>query len=127
MNHLLLVSLGGAVGAGTRHLVGQAALRHLGTAWPYGTLTVNILGGLAMGLLVGWLALAQRADATDLRMLLGVGALGGFTTFSAFSLEVMLMIERKAWSQAGAYAALSVIGAVAALAIGLWIGRKVFA
>jgi len=126
MKHLLLVSLGGALGAGSRHLVGQMALRNLGPEWPYGTFAVNVIGGLAMGVLVGWLALAQRYDATEMRLMLGVGLLGGFTTFSAFSLEVVLMIERKAWAPAGAYVALSVLGAVGALMVGLWLGRRLF-
>jgi CrcB protein len=127
MNHIFLIAAGGAAGATARHLVGQWSLRHLGPDWPWGTFAVNALGGLAMGLLVGWLAAAQRPDATELRFALGVGLLGGFTTFSAFSLEVVLMIERKAWTTAAGYVALSVFAAVAAVFLGLMLGRKLFA
>lgn len=127
MNHVLFIALGGAAGASARHFVSQAALRWLGPGWPFGTLAANVLGGLAMGLLVGWLAMGQRPGATELRYALGVGLLGGFTTFSAFSLEVVLMLERKAWGSAAGYVALSVGGAAAALFIGLVIARKAFA
>lgn len=118
MNGLLLVMAGGAAGAGLRHLVGRAALTTLGTGWPWGTLIVNIAGGCAMGLLAGTLArLSSGGEAW--RLLIGVGVLGGFTTFSAFSLETLLMIERGAWLQAFGYILLSTIGSIAALAAGL--------
>jgi CrcB protein len=126
MNHLLLIAVGGAAGAAARHLVGQAALKWLGPGWPWGTLAVNVLGGLAMGLFVGWLAAKEPPFAPALRYGLGVGLLGGFTTFSAFSLEVVLMLERRAWGAAGGYVALSVVGAVGALFLGLLIARKAF-
>ncbi len=122
---LLLVALGGGVGAALRHLVSLGALRALGPNWPWGTMTVNILGSLLMGLLVGWLAL--RVDGgRDLRLLLATGALGGFTTFSAFSLETALMIERRAFAAAGAYAGLSVLLCVTALFAGLMTARRIF-
>ena len=127
MNHLLFVAAGGALGASARHLVGLGALRLLGPGWPYGTLTVNVVGGLAMGLLAGWLALTDHPNASALRYALGVGVLGGFTTFSAFSLEVALMIERKEVVSAAAYVGLSVAGAVGALFIGLMIARRMVA
>ncbi len=126
MNQLLFIAIGGAAGATARHLVGQASLRLLGPGWPYGTLAVNLLGGLAMGLLIGWLSAAAPPNAGALRAGLGVGLLGGFTTFSAFSLEVVMMIERKAWGSAAGYVGASVIGAVGALILGLMIARKVF-
>jgi CrcB protein len=127
MNHLLLIAVGGAAGATARHLVGQAALRLLGPGWPVGTLTVNVAGGLAMGLLVGWLAQKTPAGADAWRAGLGVGVLGGFTTFSAFSLEVVLMLERREWASAAGYVGLSVVGAVGALVVGLLVARRVFA
>lgn len=120
--HLLLVMLGGAVGAGFRHLVGRAALALMGPGWPWGTLTVNIVGGLAMGLLAG--ILARTGGGENARLLLGVGVLGGFTTFSAFSLEVATMMERGALAAAALYAALSLAGAVAALFGGLALARS---
>ncbi|HRD30041.1 MAG TPA: fluoride efflux transporter CrcB, partial [Caulobacter sp.] len=94
MDKLLLVAAGGATGAMLRYLTGIGATRALGTGWPWGTLTVNVVGGLAMGLLVGVLAQRGGADQERWRLLLGVGVLGGFTTFSAFSLDAMLLWQR---------------------------------
>lgn len=127
MQNLLLVAAGGATGAVLRYLLGGAALRTLGSGWPYGTFAANVIGGLAMGLLAGVLAHRGGADQEKWRLLLGVGVLGGFTTFSAFSLETALMIERKEVAQAGLYAAGSVVVSVAALFVGLMVARRVFA
>lgn len=124
MEKLLLVAAGGATGAVMRYLTGMASLRLLGPGWPWGTLTVNVVGGFAMGLLVATLALRGGVDQERWRVLLGVGALGGFTTFSAFSLEVALMIERKEWPQAFGYSTLSVVLSVAALFAGLMLARR---
>jgi CrcB protein len=77
-----------------------------------------------MGLLAGWLALRAGAEGERVRLLLGVGVLGGFTTFSAFSLETLMMIERRAWAQAGLYALLSVLLSTAAVFLGLLIMRR---
>lgn len=119
---LLLVAIGGAVGACLRYLVGQWTLSNLGPGLPFGTWSVNIIGSLAMGLLAGWLA--QRSDGgQELRLLLGVGVLGGFTTFSAFSLDVFTMINRGEIGLAGAYAVSSVAGSVLALMTGVWLTR----
>jgi len=122
MNHLLLVMLGGAAGAGARHLTGRAALALWGPGFPWGTLIVNLAGGLAMGLLAGWLAARASGDEA-LRYLLGVGVLGGYTTFSAFSLETANMIQRGEFAIALLYILVSVIGSVAALFAGLQIAR----
>ncbi|PHQ60573.1 MAG: fluoride efflux transporter CrcB [Robiginitomaculum sp.] len=130
MNGLLYVALGGALGASGRHLLGGATLRMFGPGYPYGTLVANVLGGLLMGLLVGWLALkgsALAGGAANLRLFLAVGVLGGFTTFSAFSLDAMRMIETKAYGAAFGYISASVILSILALFIGLVIARKVFA
>ena len=124
MDKLLLVAAGGATGAVMRYLTGMASLRLLGPGWPWGTLTVNVVGGLAMGLLAGALALRSGADQERWRLLLGVGVLGGFTTFSAFSLEVAQMIERRQWPQAFGYSTLSVVLSVAALFAGLMLARR---
>ncbi|WP_337188961.1 fluoride efflux transporter CrcB [Phenylobacterium sp.] len=124
MQTLLLVAAGGAVGSAARYLVGVQALRALGPGWPYGTLAVNVVGGFLMGVLVGVLALRGGADQEKWRVLLGVGVLGGFTTFSAFSLEVALMIERRAWGAAFAYSLMSVVLSVAALFAGLILMRR---
>jgi CrcB protein len=123
MNSLFLVMAGGAVGAGARHLTGRAMAQALGTGWPWGTLTVNLVGGLLMGLLVGVLARSANAGGETWRLLLGVGVLGGYTTFSSFALDVVGMIERGALVAALGYVLLSVIGAVVALFAGLAIVR----
>lgn len=122
MNHLFLVMLGGAFGAGARHLTGRAALALWGPDFPWGTLIVNLVGGLAMGLLAGWLAARSNGDEA-LRYLLGVGVLGGFTTFSAFSLETATMVQRGDYGIALFYILASVIGAIVALFAGLQLAR----
>jgi len=121
MPNLLLVMLGGAIGAGLRHLVGAAALARLGPGFPWGTLIVNLSGGLAIGLFAGWLARAGGSE--PMRLFLAVGLLGGFTTFSAFSLETWLMIERGETAVAAAYVTASVVGSIALLFAGLWLLR----
>ena len=127
MQHVLLIALGGALGAVSRHFVNQAGLRLIGPEWPYGTFTVNVLGCLMMGLLVGWLASAGRPDATELRYALGVGFLGAFTTMRAFSLDVLVMIERKTYVMAAIYAGGTLMASLAAVFVGLILARKVFA
>ena len=122
MPHLLLVMLGGAIGAGLRYLAGLAALRNLGPSFPWGTLIVNLVGGLLMGVLAGILARGGGADE-GLRVFVGVGILGGFTTYSAFSLETFNMIERGQLLAAAGYSLVSVIGSVAMLMIGLMAAR----
>ena len=126
MHHLFLVMLGGAIGAGARHLVGRAALALWGPGFPVGTLFVNVVGGLAMGVLAGWLASRASGDEA-LRYLLGVGLLGGFTTFSAFSLETVLMIERGELMTALFYIIASVTLSIGALFAGLQVSRMVAA
>ncbi len=121
MNQLLLVMAGGALGSGARYGVGRAALAVFGPGYPWGTLAVNLLGGFAMGLLAG--LVSRMASAEEWRLLLGVGLLGGFTTFSAFSLDMVNMIERGAPGTAAGYALLSVTGSVAALFAGLALTR----
>ncbi|PXA91095.1 fluoride efflux transporter CrcB [Nostoc sp. 3335mG] len=120
MFNLLLVMLGGAVGSGARYLVGRGAVLWLGPGYPWGTLAVNLVGGLAMGLLAGSLTRLGQSGETW-RLLIGVGLLGGFTTFSAFSLDVVAMLQRGDWGLAIGYISASVIGSVAAVAAGFWI------
>ncbi len=127
MMNLVLIGAGGALGAIARYLVGRSTLRLFGPDQPWGTLSVNIAGGLAMGLLIGWLAASERAEETSIRLFAAVGFLGGFTTFSAYSLELVLMIERKAYLNAILYAAGSVVLAMAAVMVGLMLMRKVMA
>lgn len=116
MPNLVLVMLGGAVGSGARYLVSGRF------AAPWGTLAVNLIGGLLMGLLVGGLARAS-AGGEHARLLLAVGLLGGFTTFSAFSLDSWLLVQRGEWAMATVYVLASVIGAFFALGAGLWLVR----
>ncbi|MHA6719134.1 fluoride efflux transporter CrcB [Sphingomonas sp. RS6] len=126
MPNFLLVMLGGAIGSAARYGVGRVAMAMGGFAFPWGTLAANILGGLLMGVLAGTLArIGQGGEPW--RLLLGVGALGGFTTFSSFSLETMNMIERGDLLTALGYVLVSVVGAIAALAVGLYLVRAITA
>ena len=125
MFNFLLVALGGAVGAAARYGVSLALpLREGG--WPLATFLINVFGSLLIGLLAGWLA-TRDAAGEPWRLLLGVGVLGGFTTFSAYSLETLRMIERGDIAGASTYAVGSVVAGLAAVAIGLAIARRVLA
>lgn len=127
MTRLLIVAAGGALGAVARYGVGVWTQRLFPAAqWPWATLTVNVVGGLLMGLLAGWLAFRGGAHSESLRLFAAVGVLGGFTTFSAFSLEAALMIERRQLAMAGGYVAASVVLSIAALFIGLMVARRAF-
>lgn len=119
--NFLLVMVGGAIGSLARYSVGITTGRLLGPTYPWGTLAVNLAGGFLMGLLAGTLARMGGSEPT--RALIGVGVLGGFTTFSAFSLDVVTMIERGDWGVALTYALVSVIGSVLALFGGLYLVR----
>jgi CrcB protein len=123
MYHLLLVAAGGAVGAGARHLTNLAALRLLGPGLPWGTITVNVVGSLAMGLFIE--LLARRFGASnELRLFVATGVMGGFTTFSAFSLDAAVLYERGALTAAFVYVVASVVLSIAALFLGLWLARS---
>lgn len=108
------------MGAFARFQLGRAVTKFLGVSagFPWATLAANVLGCFAMGALFGWLARHGGANE-QMRLLLGVGLLGGFTTFSAFSLEVLLLVERGAHLTAFAYIAVSVLAGVGALYAGL--------
>jgi len=127
MQTLLLVAFGGGAGAVMRYLLGVQAMRTFGPGWPYGTLGANVIGGFLMGVLVSVLAFRGGADQEKWRLLLAVGVLGGFTTFSSYSLEVVLMIQRRAYVEAAAYGAGSVGLSVIALMLGLFLTRRVLA
>lgn len=123
MTSFLTVALGGAIGASARHGLGLAMLRFFGPSFPIGTLLANVIGGLLMGLLMGWLVRETPEGANSIRLFAGVGVLGGFTTFSAFSLDAMRMLEAKAFGPFLGYVSLSVILSIAAVALGLFIMR----
>ena len=122
---LLQVALGGAIGASMRYLASIWFVRMLGeTPFPVAILAVNVAGSFLMGLFVG--AATQRG-LLHLSPFLATGILGGFTTFSAFSLEAVTLWERGDLAGAALYVALSVILSILALAAGLWIARGAFA
>lgn len=123
MTHFLLVALGGAIGASFRHLAGLASLRIMGPGFPWGTLFVNVLGSLIMGLFIAWLARRAGGSSSELRLFFATGVLGGFTTFSAFSLDVVSLFERGEIAASMGYVLASVMLSVCALFIGLWFGR----
>ena len=122
MNHVLLVAVGGALGSIARYLTGLATLRWFGPNFPWGTLAVNILGGLAIGIFAE--LIARRFDGSqELRLFIVTGILGGFTTFSAFTLEVTAMAERGEYTTALTYILASVVISVGAVFSGLALVR----
>lgn len=128
MTSFLLVFLGAGIGGALRHGVNLGCARWCGPAFPWGTLTVNVLGSLLMGLLAGWLAFKDGEGwSQPLRLFLATGVLGGFTTFSAFSLDAVLLWERGEAGLAAAYAGLSVLLSIGALMAGLALVRAVSA
>jgi CrcB protein len=123
MNPYLLVAVGGALGSVARYGFGVL----VGTAWkssfPLGTLLVNIIGSLAMGLFIGWLVRTTPSWQADGRLFVAVGIFGGFTTFSSFSLDAIAMLERGEVGQAALYVLISVLLGIAALYAGLLLLR----
>jgi CrcB protein len=124
MNLILSIAAGGALGAVARHLLSHRVAALMGSSFPYGTLMVNILGSFLMGLLVTLVA-KKFSLSMEMQAFLTVGLLGGFTTFSAFSMETVLLIERGVWSQALLYVAASVLFAVGGLFAGMFVGRVI--
>ena len=125
MTTVLWVAAGGAIGAAGRHLLAGQALRIMGPNFPWGTLAVNVIGSCAMGFLVALMA-HRLSLSPEVRTFLTTGILGGFTTFSAFSLDVAVMVERKAVSLAALYIGSSVVLSILALFVGLWGARAMF-
>ena len=126
MNMLLAIAFGGAIGALGRHFVNVGVANLVGLDFPWGTLTVNIVGSFAMGVLVHIMATTWTVTP-EVRALLTVGGLGAFTTFSTFSLDVIVLYERGQVMFAAGYVLVSVIGAIGALLVGLRLARVVFA
>jgi len=127
MEKLIMVAAGGALGASARYLAGAWAMRVLGPGFPWGTLAVNVVGSLLMGLAA--VALMERFPGAWGRWapFVMTGILGGFTTFSAFSLDALTLIERGRAGAAAAYMGASVVLAVGALWLGLVVGRSLWA
>jgi len=123
MTSFLTVALGGAIGASARHGVALLMLRVFGPGFPVGTLLANVIGGLLMGLLMGWLIRDTPEGANSIRLFAGVGVLGGFTTFSSFSLDAIRMLESKTYGLFLGYVGVSVILSIAAVALGLFMMR----
>ncbi len=122
MTSLALVMLGGGLGAGLRYGVGVGASRLFGLGFPWGTLICNVAGSLLMGLLVGAMAqglLGDGRQAENARLLLGVGLLGGFTTFSSFSLDTISLWQRGETGAAAGYVAASLAVGIAGFVVGL--------
>lgn len=124
MKEIFAIALGGGIGAVARHFLSYRVAQLLGFGFPFGTLAVNILGAFLMGILV--ILFAERyALSQEVRAFLTVGLLGGFTTFSAFTMETVLLMERHDYAHAFFYVAASVILALAALFAGMWAGRLI--
>ncbi len=123
MYHLLLVALGGAIGAAIRHLFNLGALRVIGPGFPWGTTAINVIGSFIMGAFIEMLSRRYGGASTELRLFVATGILGGFTTFSAFSLDFATLWERGDVVPAAGYALATVVGAILALFLGLWLVR----
>jgi len=120
----VIVALGSAIGGALRHGFNVAGARLMGTGWPYGTFTVNVVGSFAIGAIVAYFSLRGHIASAWL-LFLTTGVLGGFTTFSAFSLDVVLLSERGHPGLAALYVAGSVIVSVAAAFVGLTLVRRI--
>lgn len=123
MQAYLIVFLGAGIGGALRHGVNVWSARVFGLNFPYGTLIVNIVGSLAMGLIAGYF-MAKGSAAQHWRLFLATGILGGFTTFSSFSLDVALLYERGELAVLAFYVLASVLVSATALFIGLWATRS---
>ena len=116
---LWIVFLGAGIGGALRHGVNVWAARAFGYGFPFGTLIVNVAGSFIMGLAVGFFAYRAGLVPQHMRLFLTTGVLGGFTTFSAFSLDTALLFERHNYAMALTYALGSVVASIAALFVGL--------
>ncbi len=119
-----MVMLGGSLGAGARYGCNQLIGRLLGAGFPFSTLFVNVIGSFLMGIIVAYL-LAREGQSEMMKLFLTTGFLGAFTTFSTFSLDFMLLLERKALLEAGLYLFLSVSLAILFLILGYWLGKVI--
>lgn len=118
----LIVFVGAGIGGALRHGVNVCAVRAFGNGFPFGTLTVNVLGSFVMGLFVGFFACRAGLVPQHPRLFLTTGVLGGFTTFSAFSFDAALLLERHSYATAMTY----IVGSVLASVIALFLGLSLF-
>lgn len=119
MKHSLIVFLGSGLGGVARHLLNSFVTAFAGGGFPWGILAINVMGSTAIGVVAGWFAYRSEAPA-DLRLFLTTGILGGFTTFSAFSMDTALLYERRQPGLAAVYVAASVLLSILGLFGGLW-------
>jgi fluoride exporter len=125
MQSFLLVGAGGAIGAMSRYGLSLVIGRQWPMTFPLATLLINILGSIAMGLFIGLMARLLPTWQNEARLFVAVGMLGGFTTFSSFSLDTIVLMERGDWLMAGAYVLLSVVVCLIGLYLGLLVTRGV--
>jgi len=122
---LIIVAMGGALGSMCRYLAGVWIGRINVNGFPLPTMLINITGSFLMGAWIGYMALLLPGKAKELHLLIAVGVLGGYTTFSTFSLESYMLLEKGLWMQAALYMAGSVVLSIAALFVGMWLFRSV--
>lgn len=119
MRELLLVCLGGAVGSGCRYLMTAAAVRALGPGFPYGTVAVNLLGSFCLSIIMV-LGIEKGALSPAVRLTLGAGVMGGFTTYSSFNFETLRLLQSGAVGAAALNVAVTLVGCLGAGALGMW-------
>ncbi len=122
MTRVLLICLGGAVGTGARYLLGGLVVRWLGPDFPYGTLLINVLGSFLIGL-IQQVGLSTLLIPDTLRLVLTIGVMGGFTTYSSFSYETLKLAEAGSWVGASLYVGLTTALCLGCCAVGLSLGR----
>jgi len=123
MKDILLVGIGGFAGSVCRYLVGLSYLKAVGAGFPYGTLTVNLVGSLLIGFLAGSLL---KMENNTLQLFMLTGFCGGFTTFSSFSLEGLKMLRGSQYLEYAGYVGFSVFGGILLCFLGIWVGQKLF-
>lgn len=121
--NLIYVAIGGALGSVARYLMQSLVGHYAGSNFPYGTMIVNITGSLIMGVLAGWLGRTMPDHAQNIRLFFAVGVLGGYTTFSSFSLEAITLMEEGRWAAMTAYVGCSVVLSLGGLLVGLRLVR----
>lgn len=124
MARFLLICLGGAIGTGARYMVAVWVARTVGTAFPYGTLLINVGGSFLLGLLMQ-VSLSTEMISANMRLIIGTGILGGFTTYSTFNYETLALLREDAWGVALVNIAATLIGCLIAGALGFGMARAV--